>query len=287
MAVDAQNPGKVRRYFLFQLNQCHGHLIKFNDALGLEIGPAGVEEYLGLKNETVSHHADVGTVAENFPKLAEEIRAIPLQFINALGQRKIKPLTKLGDAALRLLVLLFGRVQCLLEGGELTAQCCNLLVENLDLGERPRRDFFLAFDLTRQLRSPALSRCGSRTGAVGGTPQPIPLALGDGERRSQLRQLIFEPSLSGFFKPQQLGELCYLGVQPIECGVLPGNFLLQIELNDHEYGKQENDAEYQCRQCVDEARPVVHAAFTAASSCQRHRFSSTLRAPAPEPPTTS
>src|SRR5262249_61005391 len=78
VTVDAQNPGKVGRYFLFQLNQCYGHLIKFDEALGLEVGPARVEEYLGLQHETVTHHAHVRTVAKNLTKLAEEIRAVTL-----------------------------------------------------------------------------------------------------------------------------------------------------------------------------------------------------------------
>src|SRR5262249_56391631 len=112
--------------------------------------------------------------------------------------------------------------------------------------------------------------------------------VGEGQGGWQLRQLIFEPRLAGFFKSQQLGELCYLCVQAIECGILPGNFLLQIELHHHEYGKQENDTEYQRRQCVDEPRPVVHAAVAAASSCQRHGFQlNGQRARAPGPPVAS
>ena len=58
---------------------------------------------------------------------------------------------------------------------------------------------------------------------------------------------------------------------PYQGGVFPGHFLLEIELHDHEHGQQENDAEDQRRQRVDETRPVIHAAFTAADSCQRHR----------------
>ena len=74
-----------------------------------------------------------------------------------------------------------------------------------------------------------------------------------------------------FSKPQQFGELGYLRVEAIEGGVFAGHFLLEIELHDHEHGQQENDTEDQRRQRVDETRPVIHAAFTAADSCQRHR----------------
>ena len=51
---------------------------------------------------------------------------------------------------------------------------------------------------------------------------------------------------------------------------LPATSCWQIELHDHEHGQQEDDAEDQRRQRVDEARPVIHAAVAAASSCQRH-----------------
>src|SRR5262245_2265708 len=126
VTVDAQNPGKVGRYFLFQLNQCYGHLIKFDEALGLDVGPARVKEYFRLQDKTVPHYPDVRTIAKDFPKFAEEIRTVALEFIDPLGQGQVKPLSKLGDAALRVLILLLCRVQCLLERGELTAQGCNL-----------------------------------------------------------------------------------------------------------------------------------------------------------------
>src|SRR5262249_4042990 len=76
--------------------------------------------------------------------------------------------------------------------------------------------------------------------------------------------------LAGFLKPQQFGELGYLCIQAGERGIFSGNFLLQIELHDHEYGEQKYDTKDQGRQGIDKSRPVVHAAFAAAGSCQRY-----------------
>jgi hypothetical protein len=85
-----------------------------------------------------------------------------------------------------------------------------------------------------------------------------------------LRELIFEAGLARFLQSQQFSELGNLRVEAIEGGVFPRHFLLEIELDNHEYGQQENNTEDQRRQRVDETRPVIHAAFTAADSCQRH-----------------
>ena len=111
----------------------------------------------------------------------------------------------------------------------------------------------------------------ARAGAFGDAFVFVAVALGAGERGAQLRELVLEIGLVGFFHRQQIGELGDLRVEAGERGVLAGDFLLQIELHHHEHGQHEDDAEDQRRQRVDEARPVVHAAFAAARSCKRHR----------------
>src|ERR1041385_8881096 len=56
----------------------------------------------------------------------------------------------------------------------------------------------------------------------------------------------------------------------LQGGVLTPYFLLQVKLHNDENGQQKNDAENERRQGIDEARPVVHAAFAAANPCERH-----------------
>ncbi len=99
----------------------------------------------------------------------------------------------------------------------------------------------------------------------------VALGLGRGEARAQLRELLLQAELAGFLHRQELGELRDLRGEPAERGVFAGHFLGQIELHHHEHGEQEDDAEDQRRQGIDEARPVVHAAFAAADPCKRHQ----------------
>src|SRR5215475_5093961 len=166
MAVDAQNPGKICRYLFLQFEQGNGHVVEFNATLRLEVGSPGVEEHFRLQHKAVADHAYVRTVAENFTKLAEEIRAIPLQLVNPLCQSQIEPLAEFGDAGLRLLVLFFRGVERLLDRSKLAAQSRYLLVEHFHLRQCPGRNFLLAFELAGELGHPALSRRGTCTRAV-------------------------------------------------------------------------------------------------------------------------
>ena len=108
MAVNAQHPGKIGGDLFFQLEQGVGDLVELGPAFRLEIRLAGIEEDLGLQDETVPDDTDVGAIAEDFTQLAEEIRAVALEFVDALGQCEVEPLAQFGDAALGILVLLFG-----------------------------------------------------------------------------------------------------------------------------------------------------------------------------------
>src|SRR5262245_27705980 len=166
MAVDAQNPGKIRRYLFLQLEQGNGHVVEFSTALRLEVGSPGVEEHFRLQHKAVADHAYVRTVAENFTKLAEEIRAVPFQLVHPLCQSQIEPLTEFGDAGLRLLILFFRGVERLFNCSELAAQSRYLLVEYFHLRQRTGRNFLLTFELASELGDPALSRSSTCTRAV-------------------------------------------------------------------------------------------------------------------------
>ena len=87
MTVDAQHPENFGGDLAFQFDDCGCNLIELGAAGRLQIGPAGVEEYFRLQDETIADDADVGTVAENFPELTEKIRAVARQLLNVLGER--------------------------------------------------------------------------------------------------------------------------------------------------------------------------------------------------------
>src|SRR5262249_29886613 len=86
----------------------------------------------------------------------KKVGAIARQFLHPLGQRHIEPLAEVGDAGLRLLVALFRGVESLLERRQLAAQRRNLLIEDFDLGERPRTDVLLGVDSAGERADPVL-----------------------------------------------------------------------------------------------------------------------------------
>ena len=172
------------------------------------------------------------------------------------------------------LSLLLGGFERVFERRELAAQRGDLLVEQLDLRQRARGDALLRRRAaTRKLALPG--RCRSPA------PSLTPLsrsrsALGGREVRAQRGERVLEVGLADLFQRQQLGELGDLRVEPLQRGVLAGHFLRQEELHHHEHREQEDDAEEQRRQRVDEARPVVDAAF-AARAGERHVYLTVLR----------
>ena len=135
------------------------------------------------------------------------------------------------------------------------------------------RGFLLAFELAGEFRHLALRGGGPGAGAFGFALEAVALALGADERGTQLRELVLEIDLARFLHRQQIGELRDLRVEAAERGVLAGDFLLQIELHHHEHGQNEDDGQDQRRQRVDEARPVIQAAFAAARSGKSHCYS--------------
>src|SRR6476661_1124104 len=116
MAIDAQHPGDLARYLLFQFKQRAGERVELGATLGLvEGGFAGIEKYFRLEYEAVPDDADIGPVAENRTQPSEEVGPIPRQLLHPLGERHVETLAEVGDARLRVLVLLLGRIEGLLE----------------------------------------------------------------------------------------------------------------------------------------------------------------------------
>ena len=120
---------------------------------------AGVEEHFGLEHEAVADDADVRPVAEDVAQLAEKVRAVARQFLHALRQRQVQPLAEIGEAQLRVLVLLLGSAERIFERADLLAQRADLLIEVLDLRHGARRRFLLQIDLIGVVAF-ARSRCG-------------------------------------------------------------------------------------------------------------------------------
>ena len=165
MAVDAQHPIDLRRNLLFQIEQRAGELVEFGAAFRPQHRGAAVEEHLRLEHEAVADDADIGTVAENFAQLAEEVRAIARQFLHALRQRDVEALAEIGDVDLRILLLVLGGAERVFERGDLAAQRADLLIEDFDLRHRARGRFLLDVELRGELADLGLAGVGAWRGA--------------------------------------------------------------------------------------------------------------------------
>ena len=135
---------------MVDVEQDGGDLVELGAAFRLEHRLSGVEEHLGLQHEAVADDADVRAVAENAAQPSEEVGAVARQLLHPLGQRHVEPLAEVGDAGLRILVLLLRDFERLLERAELAAQRRDLLVEHFDLGQRAERNLLLGVELAGQ-----------------------------------------------------------------------------------------------------------------------------------------
>src|SRR6516225_8289036 len=111
MAVNAQDPGNFSRNLAFQFDDCGRYLVELGTTLGLEIGPAGIEEYFRLQDETIPDDTDVGSIAENFPELTKKIRAVTRELLNMLSQRNIESLAKFANPRLGVFIFFLGHVE--------------------------------------------------------------------------------------------------------------------------------------------------------------------------------
>src|SRR3954471_22279008 len=95
MAIDAQHPGDLTRYLLFQFKQRAGERIEFGATLGLvEGGLAGIEKYFRLEYEAVADDADIGSAAEDRAQSSEEVGPVPRQLLLPLGERHVEALAE-------------------------------------------------------------------------------------------------------------------------------------------------------------------------------------------------
>src|SRR5258707_11398653 len=209
MPVDAEHPGDFGRYLTFEIEQRDRELFEFAAALGVEDRGAGVEEHLGLEHEAVADDPDVGPCPQNLPQLAKKVGAIARQFLYPLGQRYIEPLAEVGDAGLGLLVAFFRRVERLLDRRQLAAQRRDLLIEDFDLGQRPRTDVFLGVESTSERADPVLRFCDDAlyrvrigAGAFDARLEAVAFALDAREVRTQAGDLLLHVDFAGLFQRQ-------------------------------------------------------------------------------------
>src|SRR5262249_1137156 len=152
-------------------------------------------------------HANVWPVAQDGAEPAEELRAIAGKLLHALGEREVQSLSQVGQTGLRVLVALLRDVERGLERGDLPPQRADLLIEQLDLGERACGDALLHVQLVVERADLALRRAGAAAEAFIEPLDAIALALRAGQARAQLRDRLLEARLAGLFHRQHVGEL--------------------------------------------------------------------------------
>ena len=104
------------------------------------------------KHEAVADDLEVRPGAENLSELAEEVGAVAGELLHLLGERDVQALAEIGDLDLAVLVLCLGRIERLLQRGDLKPERGELLIEDLDLGQRLVGDALLLVELAAKRR---------------------------------------------------------------------------------------------------------------------------------------
>ncbi len=116
VAIDAQQPVDVGRDLGRDILQRRGEGGELLLAFVADIGGGGGEQDFGLEDEAVAHDLHIAAVAQHFPQLAEELRAVAGKLGDLVDQRFVQALAQIGDLHLICLGLGFRDVE---GGGEL------------------------------------------------------------------------------------------------------------------------------------------------------------------------
>ena len=228
---------------------------------------AAVEEHFRLEHEAVADDADVRPVAEDVAQLAEEVRAVARQFLHALRQRHVQPLAEIGDAQLRILVLLLRSAERIFERADLAAQRADLLVEILDLRHGARGRLLLQVDLVRCRLRPVPARDLGSAPAASRSRSRSPSAADSDARScatwsSRLALPVCSSDSSWLSR-----AICALSRSSAVS--LPATSCDRKNCATMKTVSRKMTDRIQRRQGVDEARPVIHAAVAAAAG-ERH-----------------
>ena len=163
------------------------------------------------------------------------------------------------------------RVERFLNRRQLFAQRADLFVEDVDLGERARRDLPLRVERAGRGGRLVVRRFDAAAALRRLVEQALTLVLRSLERRREGGDLRLILVLLRALEGEHARQLLDLAIELGERRVLAGHFARQEELREHEHRQQENDHQQHRRQRVDEAGPVIHARQSP-SARRRHRI---------------
>ena len=166
---------------------------------------------------------------------------------------------------------------------QLAAHGGDLLVQQLDLGQRLRRDLLLLVERGLQPADGDAGAVALRARAFEQGGEIGILVLLGGEIILQRHEARFDVLLRRLLEREELRQFRDLGAQLAQGRILAGDFPRQQELRHHEHRQQEGDDQQQLRHRVHEAWPVgllgsrARAAWKALPFTDAHP----RRAPAP------
>ena len=109
-------------------------------------------------------------------------------------------------------VLFLRSLKRLFQRRQLIAQCRDLLIEHLHLGQSPRADGFLSVERSRERAEAALGvrqngLCGIGAATLGRGLQPVAFAFDTRQACPQPGDFVFQVDLVGLLQREQFGEL--------------------------------------------------------------------------------
>ena len=223
---------------------------------GVSWSRARREQHLGFEHEAVADDADVLAVLQELAQAAEEVGAVALQLLHLAGERRVEARAEILDARLALGVLLFGGLQRVVEGGNLPAQRQQLLIEEIDLGQRLVRRPSSGF--RGRLARPEMRASAAFAASSPESAEPDSCVFSSRSVDSVACSAASSSPLDlllPFSSDSRLVSSVICSVSLLQRGVLAARLLAGEILRQHEDRHQEGDDEQQRRQHVDVARP--------------------------------
>src|SRR5690606_33378024 len=122
VAVDPEHPVDLGRNLALQCKDRAGELAHLLAAGLVDDLGAGREQHFRLEDEAVADDADVLAVGEDLAQAAEEVGAVAVELLHALGERHVQAATEIGDLGVGFAVAGLGDFERRFQRADLLAQ---------------------------------------------------------------------------------------------------------------------------------------------------------------------
>ena len=219
MTVDLQRPVDVARNFLLEFQDRFSDLIHRRHTFRRQRGGAGRKQNFRFKHEAVADDADILAILQQLPQSPKEVRAIALQLLHLLRQRRIEARAEILDRLVAFGAFLFCRVERVAQARDLPAQRNELLIQKIDFRERFIRDVLLRLQVGAEPGKLVLSGLGALIGPKADACQLLVFRLEARKRRLQCCKLILRGLRLALFEREHRRQLADLPRQALQRGV--------------------------------------------------------------------